>query len=567
MLAGPIFTREATTAPRQLRHFLIRAGYVAALFVLMYTADQAVFGWQQVRNIGDTARFGGLLFEIFSMVQLPLVLFFALIFCAGSIAQEKDRRTLLLLLMSDLTSRELVLGKLGSSLLIVMVLLGVSVPVFFLVHLLGGVGWEQIAWVLALCVAVALAAGSWGAMVAFWREKTFQTLAISVLGVVGFLGTVEATRALTGDSAWVEALNPFRTLLTVLDPFARDRDLVALRSVVALSGLGFALITVTVWRLRIWNPSRATFVQPEKETDDASGKMRVRHRRIWSNPVIWREIRTRAYGHKVQLIKAAYLLLATAVVYQVTVAADDGLVLNIISPIGLAMVGLSLLSLLLINAQAVTALTSERDGKTLDLLLATDISAKEFIYGKLGGIAWNTRELIAVPLALAGWQATIGAILWEEFVYLLVGFSMLSVFAAMLGLHSGLTFEASRLAIGNSLGTLFFLFIGIFVFLMLLVEASGSFASQLLSFIVFIGLGGIGLWASLTHKNPSPALTLAAGWLPFVTFYSITEFLREGTLSVCLAIVAVYGFTSLAMLVPAVSAFDVALGRTTGDRG
>ena len=34
MLAGPIFTREATTAPRQLRHFLVRAGYVAALFGL-----------------------------------------------------------------------------------------------------------------------------------------------------------------------------------------------------------------------------------------------------------------------------------------------------------------------------------------------------------------------------------------------------------------------------------------------------------------------------------------------------------------------------------------------------
>jgi ABC-type transport system involved in multi-copper enzyme maturation permease subunit len=567
VLAGPIFTRETTTVPRQLRHFLVRAGYVAALFVLMYTADQAVFGWQQVRNIGDTARFGSLLFEIFSLVQLPLVLFFALIFCAGSIAQEKDRRTLLLLLMSDLTSRELVLGKLGSSLLIVMVLLGVSTPVFFLVHLLGGVNWEQIAWVLALCVAVAVAAGSWGAMVAFWREKTFQTLAIGVLGIVGFLGVVEATRAVAGDQAWVSALNPFRTLLTVLDPFARDRDPVALRSVVSLSGLGLVLISVTVWRLRIWNPSRVTYVQPEEETDDASGETRVRHRRIWSNPVIWREIRTRAYGRKVQLIKAAYLLLATAVVYLVTVATGNGLVLNIISPGGLAVVGLSLLSLLLINAQAVTALTSERDGKTLDLLLATDISAKEFIYGKLGGIAWNTRELIVVPLALAGWQAMIGAILWEDFVYLLVGFSMLSVFAAMLGLHSGLTFEASRTAIGNSLGTLFFLFIGIFVFLMLLVEASGSFASQLLSFIVFIGLGGIGLWASLTHKNPSPALTLAAGWLPFVTFYSITEFLREGTLSVCLAIVAVYGFTSLAMLVPAVSAFDVALGRTTGDRG
>ena len=567
MLAGPIFTREATTAPRQLGHFLVRAGYVAALFVLMYTADQAVFGWQQVRNIGDTARFGSLLFEIFSLVQLPLVLFFAMIFCAGSIAQEKDRRTLLLLLMTDLSARELVLGKLGASLLIVLVLIGVSTPVFFLVQLLGGVSWEQIVWVLALCVAVAVAAGSWGALVAFWREKTFQTLAIGVLGIVGFLGLVEASVALLGELPWLTALNPFRTLLTVVDPFARDRDPVAFRSIVALTGLGLALIGITVWRLRAWNPSRTTYVQPEEETDASSGETRVRHRRIWSNPVIWREIRTRAYGRKVQLIKLAYLVLAAAVAF--ILANDDGssLVMNRIPSGSLGVVGLSLLSLLLINAQAVTSLTSERDGKTLDLLLATDISAGEFIYGKLGGIAYNTKELIVVPLALAAWQAALGDMLWETFVFQLLGFSILVAFAAMLGLHSSLTFEGSRAAIGNSLGTLFFLFIGIFVFLMLLVEASGSLASQLLSFVVFIGLGSICLWASLTHKNPSPALTLAASWLPFMTFYSITEFLREGTLSVCLAIVAVYGFTSLAMLVPAVSAFDVALGRTTGDRG
>ena len=33
--AGPIFSREALTLPRQMRHFLIRSGYVAALFVLI----------------------------------------------------------------------------------------------------------------------------------------------------------------------------------------------------------------------------------------------------------------------------------------------------------------------------------------------------------------------------------------------------------------------------------------------------------------------------------------------------------------------------------------------------
>lgn len=568
MLAGPIFSRETATASRQLRHYLIRSGYVAALFVLMYTAGQAVFGWQQVRNIGDIAHFGSLVFGIFSLVQLVLVLFFALLFSAGSVAQEKDRRTLVLLLVTDLRDHELVLGKLCSSLLLVLVLIGTSAPVFFLIQLLGGISWQQIVWMLGLCVAVALAAGSWGTLVAFWREKTFQTLAISVLGVVAYLGLVEAALVIWGQSVWLTALNPFRALLLTHDPFSSTGTSVIQASVTVMTLIGVALSILTIVCLRLWNPSRANFVQPETTSEETGGRQQVRHRRIWNNPVIWREIRTRAYGHKVLAIKAAYVALAGYCVYSlVEFAAATNLILGMISPSGFAFVGLALLSLMLINAQAVTALTSERDGKTLELLLATDLTAREFIFGKLGGIAYNTRELILIPLGLMAWQATLGAVSWEQFVFILLGFGMLTLFAAMLGLHSGLSFENSRTAIINSLGTLFFLFIGIFIFLMLLVEASGSFASQLLSFIVFIGLGGIGLWASLTHKNPSNALTLAAGWLPFVTFYCITEFLQNGSLSVCLSILAVYGFTTLAMLIPAISAFDVALGRTTVDKG
>src|SRR5262245_11726006 len=156
----------------------MRSGYVAALFVLMYTTLQATFGWQQVRNVGDIARFGNLIFQVLSIVQLTLVGFFALLFAAGNVAQEKDRQTLILLLMTDLRNRELVLGKLFAGLLLVAVLLAASIPVFFFVHMLGGVALDQIVWSLALCAATALAAGSWGSLVAYWREKTFQTLAI-----------------------------------------------------------------------------------------------------------------------------------------------------------------------------------------------------------------------------------------------------------------------------------------------------------------------------------------------------------------------------------------------------
>jgi len=47
-------------------------------------------------TLGDQARFGLLAFQILIYVQLCLLLFFAALSAAGTIAQEKDRRTFLL---------------------------------------------------------------------------------------------------------------------------------------------------------------------------------------------------------------------------------------------------------------------------------------------------------------------------------------------------------------------------------------------------------------------------------------------------------------------------------------
>ena len=225
------------------------------------------------------------------------------------------------------------------------------------------------------------------------------------------------------------------------------------------------------------------------------------------------------------------------------------------------------MGLLLVNAQAVTALTSERDGQTLELLLVTNVTAKEFVFGKLGGIFYNTKEVLIVPLLFLGYYLSQRQITGEDAFYMFFGYAVLALFAASLGLHAGISYDQSRGAIANSLGTIFFLFIGIFICMMLMVEARSSFALQFAPFLLFILGGSLGLWASLTHRNPSPALALAAGVLPFCTFYAITGFLLGNTLGVCLFVVAAYGFTSMAMLVPALSDFDAAIGRTAMDRG
>lgn len=567
-LVGPLFRREALTAPRQLTHFLTRAGYVAAFAVLIYTATQTLFGFQAIRNISQIARFGSLIFQIVSLVQLLLLLFFSVLFAAGNVANEKDRRTLLLLLTTDLRDRELVLGKLCASLLLPAVLWSISIPIFLLIYLLGGVSLGQIVAVLAISAAATFVAGSWGTLVAFWREKTFQTLSISFLGVVVFLAVVEGLGAVLSATPIVSNLfllfDPFRAAVGVLDPWNWQAQFSpALQSAGELVLLGLGITATTILRLRIWNPSRS-ITENAKTDDEAAGRVR-KARVVWESPVIWREMRTRAYGRKVLVIKLAYVLFAGFLIWSAlqTPASTSGSnsSLGIVPIAGVAFIGLSLLSMMLINTQAVTSLTSERDAATLELLLVTEITAKEFVYGKLGGVLYNSKELILVPWLFLVYLTSIGACTLENGIYISVGFFTLVIFSALLGLHSGLNFGSSRTAIANSLGTMFFLFVGILLCMVLILQARSSYALQLPSFLVFIIGGSLALGASLNNRTPAPALWLSAWILPFCTFYAITSFLLGQTLGVCLFLTAAYGFTAIAMLVPAVSEFDIALGK------
>lgn len=584
MFNNPIFIREALTSPRQIRHYLIRSGYVAAVFILIFTAGQTILGTQQIQTttLGEFARLGNLIFQMISFLQLLLVVFFTLLFSAGSIAQEKDRGTLILLLMTELKDRELVSGKTQSSLLIVYVLLAASIPVSIFLHLLGGIELSQILWMELICLVTVFATGSWAALVAFWREKTFQTLAISVLGMVVFLGVVELLVGLLGPTSalrpWVAGLDPFRALYEILNPLSLNTGLNSISvnawpSLISLAVLGVALRVFTVFRLRVWNPSRSVYKatpKAEKESEKEEVIVKEKSRQIWANPVIWREIMTKAYGRKVFVIKLAYFLLAGFLLWTATrseAAVEGVLYLGVIPPQGLAFAGIAWLSLVLANTQAVTSITSEKDSKTLELLLVTDISAKEFVLGKLGGIFFNSKELIVVPVLILCYLVAQGAFSIEGFLCALIGFLALMIFSIVLGLHMGLTYDNSRSAIGGSLGTMFFLFIGIGIFMILLVQARSSFALQLQSFLVFIVVGSAALHSALTHRNPSRALAISAWLLPFLTFYAITSFLLGGTLGVLVTILFAYGLPVLSMYIPAVSEFDVALGKTTYDKG
>jgi hypothetical protein len=620
LIVGPVFTREVITAPRRARLYIFRASYVAALLVLLSTAWQVLTGTQVVRNVGDLARFGATTFQLLAPLQLAVALFFSALSAGGAVAQEKDRRTFELLLLTRLTNAQLVLGRLLASLLSVLGLLVAALPLFVILAMLGGVSPAQISRSFAVAVASAIAAGSLGSTLGLWREKTFQTLALALLALVLWLGAGEALAAGVFGRTWggvgcetlAACVSPWRATLEATRPFLGvDAALGPLGGAVegflVFAGvLCVALNTTAIALVRVWNPSRETRIAPaeidESPEPDAAPKRadgetpvdmaakhswdvharlgslgrearpaatvhRIRSRRVWDNPVLWRETRTWAYGRRILVVRLAYLL-----IFAVSAVAVYGLLhaeariarTDVVLPLA----PLFMLSLVLINAQAVTALTSERDIGALDLLLVTDLTPKEFIYGKLGGILYNTKEMILLPIVLGAYLHYTHAMSLENLLYLTGGWLVLVAFAAMLGVHCGMTYASSRGAIVVSLATVFFLFAGVATCMRIIVAFSdSSFQFQMGPFVAMIVGGGVSLYVALGWRIDSGAIKLASGACPVATFYAITSFLLGYTLAVFLVVVAAYGFMTIAMLVPAIDEFDVATGRTTAGEG
>lgn len=597
-MLGPIFNREFLTVPRRDRHHSARVAALGLLWVIGITAWQATVGFTKDAALGETARFGLLLFQITAFVQLTLLLFFSALSAASTVSQEKDRRTFVLLLLTDMRDYEIVLGKMLGSLLPIAILFSITVPFFAMVLLLGGVSGAQVVQAVFVMAATAIAAGSLGGLVALWRERTFQALALAVLALVFYLLVVMAVgligRAIGSDWSMATAwLNPFVAMTYVLEPPA-DGPLIppAYGFALTMLALSFGLNGFGIWKLRKWNPSGEP-VQQREASEDADDNPEVRAkahaapgevRQVWANPVLWREIRTLAYGRRPLLVKVAYGIVTALICYY----AFAMLHTPHERPAFVAAWGLvpiCVLSLLLVSAQAVTSITSERDGKALDLLLVTDISPREFVFGKLGGVLYNTKEFVIPPLLLAVYYAAQGALAYtrdDEVAFLrnfgpllcvLGAIGVLIAFVMTLGLHVALRIENSRASIVHTLGTVFFLSVGALVSIYLIVINGGSLGNQLLSFSAFIGLGVGGLWWVLSADRPSPALTLASLLCPLAMFYSVVNILiaKPGSqessdpLLPFLVIGTAFGFTIAAMLVPLLSEFDVALGRTTAN--
>ncbi len=597
-MIGPIFQRETATLPRRPRHFVSRVVFALMVFAIICTTWLLLAGIQPVQNPGDLARFGVLIFQLIAPFQLIVLMFTAALAGTTAVSHEKDKQTIILLLMTSLSNSEVVLGKIGAGILATFNAYLASLPVVFMVLLLGGVSVEQVIACAGITASALFTSATLGATIAFWREKTFQSLAVTVL-VLAFwigIGEVVSSGILPNVSPRLAILiSPLRAILDVTQAIASPPFLPsagrygnAFFSGLIILFLGGTLATVATLMLRIWNPSREkrptiaeTEESPEEErvlleSSPGSSQRVVKAwksrapRRVWNNPVLWREMRTWAYGRKVVFVRLAYLAFALFVGIGLQQTIESGLAFQtttyqdaLVPPTVSLLAPFLVLSLIIINALAVNSITNERDGGALDLLLVTEVTPPSFLLGKIAGVLYVTKEMVIAPILLCfflWWQGAINA---ENLVFTVITLLIMDLFVAMLGIHCGMIYSQSRVAIGTSLGTVFFLFLGIAVCMLIMLMFRGSFGGQLAPFLFIILGGGTGLFLAIGSRNPSPAIFLSAYALPFLTFFAITSFiLRDQELTVFSTISISYAFATAAMMIPALSEFDFAFGRS-----
>ncbi len=149
---GPVFALERQIASRRWQTYALRSLFVCGLLAALIVVSMHHPG----TPASILGRLGENLFYGLVGTQLTLVLLAAPAATAGAICLDRARGTLTHLLMTDLSSAEIVLGKLAARLGPVLGLVACALPVSILTSLLGGIDPTALIGAFLVTVGVAL---------------------------------------------------------------------------------------------------------------------------------------------------------------------------------------------------------------------------------------------------------------------------------------------------------------------------------------------------------------------------------------------------------------------------
>jgi ABC-type transport system involved in multi-copper enzyme maturation permease subunit len=494
---GPVFRIELITGARRARYFVLRAFYV---LILLWVVGQAYTSMTYTRRFGtmvaggdtsemtiaEMSRYAYNIFTSILVVQVLAVICLTPAMVAGVIADERRRKTLHYLLASQLSSGEIVLGKLFARLLHIAVFVALGLPVLSLLTLFGGVDPRAVA-ISAVCsMSLAYFLGGLSILVSTTSKNSREAVSISYLLLIAGLvmpTMIEQMRPLlTWPWNWVyECLRPINDWLRPISPLSlltptffrgRGQYVEALAWMVVLQLVyGSVFVLLAVLRLR---PGFRKEGGPSRVGSLA--KRLARARRFLPRPacgddaMLWKErfvARTSglakglvllvALGIAGVVIATSYDLIKDAALEAYFLGSAGGVTsarqsLNVYLRV---MSGFATAGWLL--AVGAAAISSEREGDTWISLMSTPIGRHEVLRAKLVGSVWS---ILPLPLFMIAYWAiglATGSVHPFGAAAAFLELCLFTAFAATLGLYFSLTLKSSAKSLAATIGTMIFL--------------------------------------------------------------------------------------------------------------
>jgi ABC-2 type transport system permease protein len=192
-MPDPILRKEMNLRMRERNAFWVPLLYLLTLGFVFGRAYLSS-GGQQPWELGTE------LFNQLSWMNILLVVLMVPIFATGSVTIEREQRTLASLLLSGLTSGEIVRGKLLGAISYVLLVTSASLPLLLLAFLFGGVSLGGLVLHYFSLFLVTVLVGALGVLISTHFKRSSYAIAIHY-GLLAFVLTVVPFLA-----AWIRTI-------------------------------------------------------------------------------------------------------------------------------------------------------------------------------------------------------------------------------------------------------------------------------------------------------------------------------------------------------------------------
>jgi ABC-type transport system involved in multi-copper enzyme maturation permease subunit len=573
MPLGPVFNAELLTTARRPRYYVIRFLYGTIILFQVYLSYQSItsrfVGGQGPLRIKDMADFALELFSTFAILQAVVVLLLTPALVGGTIADERQRKTLHYLLTSRLSSAEIILGKLAARLLQVAVLVALGLPVVSLIGLFGGVDFQVLLLSYAGTMTTIYFLASASILISVVSRRPRE--AISLIYILEFVWLIVPTVVMTampfGNPPWPEIarwFNPVLEYVAITSP-------IYLTSMRVMTSPGTILATA-FWAMGLQVAYGTAFVvlaairlRPSARNDGeirgvARWFSRISRKRRWfprpdcgDDAMLWKEMHVARTGG---VTKVAFILLGVGLLgmigywgFDYFIAALDEMWRDGYFTPGRARSDLNgflrgfstaiyVLWLLGVASAAATVLCSEREEDQWLTLTSTPLSGREILRAKMIGPVWSFRLVAYLMFALWAIGLGVGAIHPFGVLACLVELVVFTWFLTALGTFFSLRSKNSTRALASTMALLIFL--------------NGGY-----------------LFCCIPFRSDTPAI--GAGSTPFlfaISLVSVEDLGRLGQwgrsgefIAACILGVLFYGVAAAGLTVASFSSFDGVVDR------